>query len=71
MTSGAVINRQALIRDILDQYPSSIQVFRAHGMDCPECMGAPDETLETGARLCRADIDSLISDLNRLVPEKG
>ena len=71
MTSGAVIKQQDRIGDILDRYPSSIQVFRDHGMDCPECMGAPDETLEIGARLCGADIDSLVLDLNRLLPEKG
>lgn len=71
MVTGAPISKSTAISEVLQMYPGAMAVFQAHGMDCTDCMGATGETLESGARMCRADIDTLLDDLNRLIAAVG
>jgi hybrid cluster-associated redox disulfide protein len=66
MVTDAPIAKTTPIGEVLRMYPGAMAVLRAHGMDCNDCMGATNETLESGARMCMADIDSLLHDLNDL-----
>lgn len=65
MEREATITKDLTIGQVLRAYPRTLVIFAAHGMACLGCMGAADESLESGARLHGVAIERLLADLNR------
>ena len=62
------------IMAVVERYPGSQAVFRAHGLPCASCHVAAYETILAGAALHRLDVALLVEDLARyarsgIVPE--
>lgn len=62
-----MITREMGIVDIIQKYPQTAAVFKAHGMGCLGCMAARFENVEQGAAAHGIDIDKLVSDLNETI----
>ena len=62
-----MINKDASITDIVNQYPETIDVFKRYGMSCFGWMAARFENIEQGAQAHGIDIDSLVADLNAAI----
>lgn len=64
------ICRNTSVREIIETYPLSLEVFEKHGVvvehECPDAV--LDFELEDCESMCHIeDIDALISDLNELL----
>ncbi|MHB1125993.1 MAG: DUF1858 domain-containing protein [Bacillota bacterium] len=60
-----MISKDMSILEILRVYPKTRDVFIKHGMGCIKCMGAMEDTLESGARQHGINIQVLLYDLNK------
>lgn len=52
------------IMPTVTEYPDSINVFKAYGMQCFGCMAARYETIKEGALAHGIDPDALIKSIN-------
>jgi hybrid cluster-associated redox disulfide protein len=57
------------IQEVVERYPGSQAVFRAHGLPCASCHVAAYETIVAGAALHRLDVALLVEDLTRYARE--
>jgi hybrid cluster-associated redox disulfide protein len=62
-----MITREMIISDIIANYPQTIEVFRAFGLDCMECQIADYEEVEHGAGVHNVDIVKLLKALNDVI----
>ena len=61
------ITGKMMIDQVIQKYPSSIEVFMQHGLHCIGCMASSAETIGQGALahgMKKKDIEKLIKDLN-------
>ena len=61
------ITKNAIIGDVLDQYPDTAEIFFSIGMHCLGCPASRGETIEEACAVHGADVDALISSLNEAV----
>jgi len=61
------VTKDSVIGDIVRQYPSSIAVFRSHGMGCLGCPSASGESVEKAAGIHGIDVEELLEDLNKVL----
>lgn len=61
---GNQIRHDMIIRDIVANYPSVIDVMYEYGVHCVGCGYSSFETLEQGAKLHRIDLQEFLEDLN-------
>jgi hybrid cluster-associated redox disulfide protein len=61
------VTKDSIIGDIVRQYPSSIAVFRSHGMGCLGCPSASGESVEKAAGIHGIDVEELLEDLNKVL----
>ncbi len=61
------ISLQDGIMETVQNYPATVEVFRAFGMGCLGCAAAHFETIEQGAKAHGMDLDRLIRALNAAV----
>jgi hybrid cluster-associated redox disulfide protein len=59
-------SREMRIGDLLDLHPSVAGVLASFGLPCQECIVAPRETLEEGARLNGLDPEEILARLREL-----
>jgi hybrid cluster-associated redox disulfide protein len=64
-----VITRDMPIGQVVQQYPKTVEVFLRHGLMCFGCAIAQYENVEQGAVAHGIDVETLIKDLNAVVPE--
>ncbi len=62
----SAITKNMCISSVISEYPETWSVFSKHGMGCSGCMGALDESIETGARMHGIDVESLLAELNQV-----
>jgi regulator of cell morphogenesis and NO signaling len=65
-TTGLTIDRSATVNEILVQYPTTVSVFNALGIDA--CCGG-DASLDEAARRDGVDVDALLSALETISRE--
>ena len=63
----AKVTKKMNISEILQDYPEVAEVFGKNGMNCPSCIAARFETLESGARVHGIDPDELVADINAFI----
>ena len=66
-----IITREMPIGDIVQSHPDTIEVFLRHGLMCFGCAVARFESLEQGAAAHGIDVDALLADLNKAVPQEA
>ncbi|KAB2953878.1 DUF1858 domain-containing protein [Heliorestis acidaminivorans] len=59
-----MIQKEMTIAHIVQNYPTTIPVFRSFGMHCLGCPSATGESLEQAAQVHGFDVDRLLSALN-------
>ncbi len=59
------ITKEMNIIEVVNKYPSSVEVFQKYGMHCFGCMAARFENIEQGAGAHGIDVEKLIEDLNK------
>jgi hybrid cluster-associated redox disulfide protein len=64
-----VITREMPIGQVVQKYPKTVEVFLRHGLMCFGCAIAQYENVEQGAVAHGIDVETLIKDLNAVVPE--
>jgi len=62
-----MITKDMIIKDVIENYPETMEVFFDYGISCVGCVNAYIETLEDGARLHNIDLEELIMDLNEFI----
>ena len=70
-TAEMAITAEMKIGDVVQQYPESVKVFLSHGLMCVGCAVARFENIAQGATAHGIDVDALIQDLNKVVPQNG
>jgi len=65
MQEQNIITADMSIGDVVQKYPSTIEVFFKHGLGCVGCAVARFENIRQGAMAHGIDVDTLIKDLNR------
>ncbi len=58
------INKEMKIAEVLREYPQTVDVFLAYGMQCACCPMAEPESLADAAKVHDINIDDLLIDLN-------
>lgn len=64
----ATITKDTIIGDILDIAPETAPVFLSIGMHCLGCPSSRGETVEQACMVHGVDVDSLLKEINELVP---
>jgi hybrid cluster-associated redox disulfide protein len=59
-----MFQRDTPIIEILRSCPQTQVIFKRHGMNCSNCMGASLEIIESGAKAHEINIDDLLKELN-------
>lgn len=62
-----IITKDMPIKQIIEMYPETIEVFLDLGIHCFECTHAEYETLENGLAIHGIDIDDIVRELNNIV----
>lgn len=70
-----MVTKDMSIGEIVEKWPTTVEVFKSHGMGCLGCAIAHFETLEEGANAHGIDLDALLCDLSmaatRHNPDEG
>ena len=69
MTQEKAITADMAIGEVVNKYPSTINIFFKHGLGCVGCAIARFENIQQGAMAHGIDLDALIDDLNEAVSE--
>ena len=59
-----MFKRDAPIIEILRSCPQAQAIFKKHGMNCINCLGASLEIIESGAKTHEINIEDLLKELN-------
>lgn len=65
--STHMINKEMSIEEVVKKHPETRSTFERHGLACAGCQAALFESIEQGAEVHGADVDSLVADLNKEV----
>ncbi len=63
------ITKDMPIGEVVQTYPQTIEVFLKHGLMCFGCAIARFENVEQGAMAHGINVDTLVNDLNGVVPQ--
>ena len=66
-----MITKDAIIGDVLDQYPETAEFFLEIGMHCLGCPSARGETIEQAGAVHGTDCDALIKAMNEYLANKN
>lgn len=66
-----MITAQEKIGDLIKKYPEAIRVFSKYGLGCIGCHASGSETIEEAAQVHGIDLESFLSDINKIVPDNN
>jgi hybrid cluster-associated redox disulfide protein len=61
----AMVTKESIIQDVLEQLPNSVDIFESYGLNCANCMASQRETIEQAAAGHDVDLNSIIDALNQ------
>ena len=64
-----MITKEAIIGDVLDQFPNTAPLFLSMGMHCLGCPASRGESIEEACMVHGADPDALVAALNKAIGE--
>lgn len=65
-----MITKDAIIGDVLDQYPETAEFFLEIGMHCLGCPASRGETVEEACMVHGVNCDELLEKLNAQLADK-
>jgi len=65
------ITKETSIGEAVKEYPATVDVFLRHGLMCFGCALARFENIEQGALAHGMDLETLLEDLNAVVPQEA
>lgn len=65
------IRSDATVKDVMDAFPSTVDVFVRRRMHCPGCTMSPFMTVAEAARTYTIDIDLLVNELRDAAIDRG
>lgn len=65
------VTKNMTIRQIIEIYPETIEVFLDLGIHCFECAHAEYETLESGLLAHGINVDDIVSELNNIIAQSN
>jgi len=63
------ITAQSLVQEVVADWPETISVFARHGWPCVGCYISPFHTIADVAQQYRADLGSLLAELNQALQD--
>jgi hybrid cluster-associated redox disulfide protein len=69
MAQEKAITADMPIGEVVNKYPSTINVFFKHGLGCVGCAVARFENIQQGAMAHGIDLDALLADLNQAIAQ--
>ena len=69
MAQEKAITGDMAIGEVVNKYPSTINVFFKHGLGCVGCAVARFENIQQGAMAHGIDVDALLTDLNQAIAQ--
>ena len=64
-----MIDKNAIIGDVLDKYPATAPLFLSMGMHCLGCPASRGESIEQACMVHGADADQLVKAINEAIGE--
>lgn len=64
------ITKNMSIREVIQKYPETFEIFTKHGLHCIGCAMSHFENIEQGASAHGIDIKKLVYDLNKKIAKK-
>ena len=64
-----MIDKNAIIGDVLDKYPTTAPLFLRMGMHCLGCPASRGETIEQACMVHGADPDQLVKAINESIAD--
>ena len=64
-----MIDKKAVIGDVLDKYPDTAPLFLQMGMHCLGCPASRGESIEEACMVHGADADKLVKAINEAIGE--
>lgn len=65
------ITKDMTISDCVEQFPETVEVLHRYGLGCFGCAVSSLESIAQGAALHGIDADTLVSELNAVIMDKG
>ncbi len=62
--SNQPITKDTTIREIVEEYPETIEILTNYGMHCLGCAAQTDETLEMACMMHDLDVNNIVKNLN-------
>ena len=64
------VSKKSRIMEVVENHPSTAEVFLESGMHCLGCAAAQYESIEEGCAAHGIDADKLVEKLNKKISEK-
>ena len=59
------VDKGMTIAEVVEKYPSTVEVFQSYGMGCLGCPATHYENVEQGAMVHGLDVEELVEALNK------
>ncbi len=59
------VDKGMTIAEVVEKYPSTVEVFQRFGMGCLGCPATQYENVEQGAMVHGLDVEELVDELNK------
>jgi hybrid cluster-associated redox disulfide protein len=66
-----MVNKDMIIKSVIDMDPGVAQVFFSHGLFCIGCPSASGESIEDACAVHGIEVDTLINDINEYFKSKN
>lgn len=63
------ITKDMRIKEVVEKYPKTLEVFAKYEFHCIGCPAASFETIEDGAKAHGVTVEELIEDLNKSIKD--
>ncbi len=65
--SKKLITKNTLIKEIVEEYPETLDVLTNYGMHCLACAAQTNESLEMACKMHDLDVNRVVDTLNESV----
>ncbi len=65
-----MITKNMPISELVSKYPETITMLQSKGLGCIGCIAASGESIEQGLKVHGLDVDSIITEMNKIIKEK-
>lgn len=66
-----MITSDMTVAEVISRFPSTIELFRRYGLECPECRLSELENLLRATTIHHVDTERFLAELNQLIESAG